>query len=465
MRGIAATLVLTLACGCSGLGQRWRNKPPSVADDLSFEPVKAAAFRLDNGFGVLLSPLAHPATTRVALVFDHGYADDGESPGRARLLAKWLQLEASAERSGMFDVLGAGVRTSVDATTTRLEVDVLSEDTPAAITALASLVRSAGDEIAFDSARRMRLATLAHSRRSPAQLATLAALESMLGGTGSGLSRRGLGSESALEGMAFANLLGVRDGWVAGLSAGWIVVGPHSKAQVRDWTTRATSSWPARHDRHREDVELPRRPAMVTIVPVPDLDPAFVVVGTTLPASRTLATEYAFAYGTAFARNRLRERLQWVYSISAELVDDGPIHVSLSSARVPAGEAYASARTMAGAYARMIREVEEPGLVKARQSIATSETAKSQNAQVHLEALARVYARRSPLTEELPFGPLDPQPSVAEVQRALSDEFSLDGIHIVIAGDLEGLKYQLGSTPYQIRTEIDLVGSTVLPDE
>lgn len=463
MKWHSCVLFAALAAGCASQ-QRWRETEPQVANVPSYQRSAASKHALDNGVGVFVSPLQHPSTTRVALVFAHGYLDDHEQAGYARLLATWLELEALAGRAGPFDALGARVHATTMTTATVLEVDVLSEDAAAAVTALAGLVQGSSDALAFESARRTMLSELRQARRTPQTLAHLAALQSAVRGGAPGLGHRGLGSVESLERARFEDILHIRDRWVASVPVSLAVVGPHEAEEVTDWARATLSRWTRRAPARTLDAGFARRPKVITVVPVDDLEPAVVLVGTTTPRSSPLARG-AYQVGRSFAHLRLREGQQRTYGVNGDITDLGFAGFAYATARVPAEDAYGSALTIAAAFGRSSRVVNQDAVDGLRRLEAAHWTASKLETKSRAQALYRVIAFGDPLHAEPPFGPLPSASSLGDLKQSLANDFSYAGMQIVIAGDLEQLSHQLRGTTFQVRTDVDLLGPEVLPEE
>lgn len=462
MRTFGWLLIASLSIGCTGR-QRWRKTEPVVRTTPSYQLSEASTHALDNGVGVLVSPLQHPSTTRVALVFAHGYLDDHEDAGYARLLAAWLELEAVAGRAAPFDALGARVNTRVMSTATVVEVDVLNADAKAAVAALAGLVRGAADELAFESARRHMLSKLRRARRTPKTLARLAALQSAVRGGAPELGHSGLGSVESLERARFEDVLNIRDQWIANVPVSLAVVGPHESEEVTGWARNTLARWTPRGKPKPVESGFPRRPKVITIVPVDNLDPAVVFVGTTTTRSSAMVRD-AFRMGRSFAHFRLREELQRTYGVRGDITDLGFTGFAYASARVPANDAYGSALTIAAAFGRSVRYVNQDMVDGLHRTEAASWTASKLETEPRADALYRVIAFGDALHSEPPFGPLPAPSSLDEVKQSLANDFSYAGMQIVIAGDLKQLSHQLRGTTFQVRTDIDLLGPEVLPE-
>lgn len=463
MRRIGWLLIASLGIGCTG-PQRWRKTEPLVTKELSYQPPSASKHSLDNGVGVLVSPLQHASTTRVALVFAHGYLDDHEDVGHARLLAAWLQLEALAERSAPFDALGARVNTRVMTTATIVEVDVLNADAETAAAALTGLVRGAADELAFESARRNMLSELRQARRTPQTLARLAALQSAVRGGAPELGHRGLGTVESLERARFEDVLKIRDRWVANVPMSLAVVGPHEPQEVTGWARNTLARWTPREQPRTVESGFARRPKVITVVPVDNLEPAVVFVGTTTPRSTAVVRD-AFQVGRSFAHHRLREELQRTYGVNGQVMDLGFTGFAFATARVPTDNAYNSALTIAAAFGRSVRYINEDMVDGLHRTEAASWTASRLETEPLARALYRVIAFGDALHSEPPFGSLPPPSSLDDVKQSLANDFSYAGMQIVIAGDLEQLSHQLRGTTFQVRTDLDLLGPEVLPEE
>lgn len=200
------------------------------------------------------------------------------------------------------------------------------------------------------------------------------------------------------------------------------------------------------------------------MVPVEKLDPAVVLVGTTMPRSSAAARD-AYLLGRSFAHFRLREGLRRTYGVRGEIMDLGFTGFTFATARVPAEDAYGSALTIAAAFGRLSRVVAQDAVDGLHGAAAARWTAARLETEPRAQALYRVIAFGDGLHSEPPFGPLPTPSSLDEVKRSLANDFSYAGMQIVIAGDLELLSHQLRGTTFQVRTDLDLLGPEVLPED
>lgn len=451
-------VLLTAAPSCS-LSQRWRTEEPSVTQTAHYRPAGATRGALANGVGIYCSPFDHPATTRVALVFGHGYADDDENLGQARLFARWLETEAEGKQAALFDTLGAQVRVHTRAHATVLEVDVLHADARMAVDALTQLVENIQDEAAFRAAQRHALATLARAYTTPHTLAALAARQAALAGSKPSLMRLGIGSKASLHRQSLEDALLLRDQWIASTPLSVAVVGPHTVADVSTWADAALSRWSARDPASAHTERLPRRPKTIIVVPVAGLDPAVVLAGTTMPLDSPAAFS-AFRTGRSLANGQLREALRRTYGVSGDVENLGHTGFAYASARVPARDAYNSALVIAAAFGRSKRFVTDDWALQVRRADAAHWTGAKMKTSSRAKGLYDAIEMGRELDATPPFGRIG-RTSAAEIRDSLATEFSYDGMQIVIAGDLDQLRHALRGTSFQVRWPTDLLEPVV----
>ncbi len=461
MMRLALLLALGAGASCS-VSHRWRAEAPEVTPTTDYRPAKVATQTLANGVGVYTATFKHPATTRVGLVFGHGYADDEDALGRARLLGRWLKFEARGVQAERFELVGADLRVDSMPTATVLEVDVLHADARAALEALRQLVETAGDEATFEDARRDMLAELAYTRRTPSRLVELAALQSALPTAPRGLTRRGHGSAAFLQEVRFEEVVALRDRLVASVPASVALVGPQAPEQVSAWAEAALSSWGAREPTRQFEKTVPRRPKTIIVVPVAGMEDAVVYVGTTAPRSN-VATRHAHGIGSWLAHYRLREDQQRTYGVRSGYDDLGHTSFAYATARVPSQHAYDSALTIAAAFGRARRYANDEMVQRIRRTQSASWIAAKMETEPRANGLYRAIAQGEDPQHEPPFGRLE-RVSAGEIQNALGRELSYDGMQIVIAGDLDRLRGVMRGA-YELRTDVELLGVGARPLE
>ena len=454
MKRFVFSLVLA-AVGCAN-GKLMRYVSPETATDLAFVPATPERTQLGNGIGVLTSTFEHPATTTLALVFGRGYVHE-RVPGMAMFLGEWLQLEADTNLSPGLDAVGAVVSTSVGATSTRLMVTVEHGDVPAVMQALSQLLIQADSELAFETAKGHQRGLVASRRRSPAELARLALVQSTLSPSSTAFDTLGLGTDASLKSISFADLKAARNDMVASASACWLVVGPQDSGAALGWAEAASGSWPHRASPTVVEVPVTKQPGVVTFVPLRGFGTATVLVGTSVPPHLTSAVPIVVGAASGRSNHVMRELTQKTYGAHPAVLDDGPLSLWGVTARVPPNDAKDAAGFMVSSFGTVQKVTEEQLDYGTTRNVATAYAQRSL-ATVHLLRLHEAFERGYTFPIGAPFQTLPTQPGPEQVMDAYRTHFLAKHLHVVIVGDPDVIGPQLKNVTHVVRTPEEIVG-------
>ena len=304
--------------------------------DLTFPHLEHA--RLTNGIPVILAQRHAMPLTRIAVLFDAGYAaDQGGKLGTAAFTTRLMnestrQLDSVAVTEHK-QRLGAMTAVGCDLDSCTASLDALNEQLAPSLALFASIVQEPAFKAEdIERVRGQWLAGIAQEKTQPVGLA-LRLLPPLLYGPGHayGIPLTGSGTEVAIRSLQQADLRSFQQSWLRPDNAHILVAGDTTLGQIMPLLEQAFGHWQASGSKappKNLKTVVPARQARILVVDRPGSPQSLLLAGLVASPAQApddLALRLANqAFGGSFLSRlnmNLREDKHWAYGARSMLLD------------------------------------------------------------------------------------------------------------------------------------------------